>query len=102
MATKGRAQKGSRMALTMDTKMTNYSYKFDGGKVVGHLDLQYIVHKSVMRCILMEYRCYVVLRNSIYVSSNLGQVNSDSCSFIACSVENLPCVQLCRCLSSEL
>ena len=35
--------------------MTNYSYKFDGGKVEGHLDLEYIVHKSVMRRILMEY-----------------------------------------------
>ena len=56
MATKGRAQKGSRIPLTRDTKMTNYSYKVDGGKVEGHLDLQYIVHKSVMRRILMEYR----------------------------------------------
>ncbi len=56
MATKGRAQKGSRIPLTRDTKMTNYRFKFDGGKVEGHLDLEYIVHKSVMRRILMEYR----------------------------------------------
>src|SRR6218665_995079 len=55
MATKGRAQKGSRIPLTRDTKMTNYRFKFDGGKV-GHLNLEYIVHKSVMRRILIEYR----------------------------------------------
>ena len=56
MATKARAQKGSRVSLTRDTKMTNYRFKFDGGKVEGHPDLEYIVHKSVMRRILMEYR----------------------------------------------
>ena len=56
MATKGRAQKGSRIPLTRDTKMTNCRFKFDGGKVEGHLDLEYIVHKSVMRRILMKYR----------------------------------------------
>ena len=45
MATKGRAQKGSRISLTRDTKMTNYSYMYmhvydgDGSKVEGHLDL---------------------------------------------------------------
>jgi len=39
MATKGRAQKGSRIPLTRDTKMTDYSYIFHGGKVEGHLDL---------------------------------------------------------------
>ena len=39
MATKRRAQKGSRIPLTRDTKMTNYSYIFDVGKVEGHLDL---------------------------------------------------------------
>ena len=56
MATKGRAQKGSRIPLTRDTEMTNYRFKFDGGRVEEHLDLKCIVHKSVMRRILMEYR----------------------------------------------
>ena len=58
MAIKGRAQKGSRISLTRDIKMTNYSYKYDGGKLEGHLHLQCIVglHKSVMRCRLVEYR----------------------------------------------
>ena len=56
MATKGRAQKGSRIPLTRDTKMTNYRFKFDSGKVEGRLYLEYIVHKSVMRRILMAYR----------------------------------------------
>ena len=31
LATKGRAKKGSRIPRTRDTKMTNYSYKLDGG-----------------------------------------------------------------------
>ena len=56
MATKGGAQKGLRIPLTRDTKMTNYIFKFDGCKVDGHLDLEYIVYKSVMRRILIEYK----------------------------------------------
>ena len=57
MATKGRAQKGSRIPLTRDTKKTNYRFKFDGGKVEGHLDLEYILHKLVMRRILKSRAC---------------------------------------------
>src|SRR6218665_2938038 len=88
MATKGRAQKGSRIPLTRDTKMTNYRFKFDGGKVEGHLDFEYIVPFTVYNIgDDAQYKSLYCLSVSIRIS-NLERDKQNSsifCSFASAS-----------------